>query len=339
MQTKTLVGMAGALLALALAACGGSDGTAPTEEAALAQPQVANPPAPTLAQRIAAATATAQSSSNHCGTLGAFYWEIGNRALRLASGSITTATGPNYEATTSMNIASATKWLYAAYAVQRDPVLTPEAVKFLTFQSGHTNFSICMPWHSVDSCLAFQTNGDYSPENDGKFYYNGGHMQKHASLIGLGPLHNAGLASELQSQLGNDIALSFSQPQPPGGVVTTPADYARFLRKLMDGTLHLGNMLGAEKVCTNPATCASAVYTPVPETESWNYSLGHWVEDDPNVGDGAFSSTGAFGFYPWIDKDRRYYGIVARQGEPGTGYQSVQCGRLVRKAWMTGTAQ
>ena len=38
------------------------------------------------------------------------------------------------------------------------------------------------------------------------------------------------------------------------------------------------------------------------------------MEDDPAVhGDGAFSSPGAFGFYPWIDSSKSYYGIISRQ--------------------------
>jgi hypothetical protein len=61
-------------------------------------------------------------------------------------------------------------------------------------------------------------------------------------------------------------------------------------------------------VCTNPRTCAQAVFAPLPPNESWHHSVGHWVEDDPVVGDGAFSSPGAFGFYPWVDASRTHYG-------------------------------
>jgi hypothetical protein len=98
--------------------------------------------------------------------------------------------------------------------------------------------------------------------------------------------------------------------------------------------------LGTHAVCTNPATCSTALYSPVPSVESWHYSLAHWVEDDPSVGDGSFSSAGAFGFYPWIDASKTYYGILARYSlAPGAYIQSVYCGRTIRKAWMTGIAQ
>jgi len=61
------------------------------------------------------------------------------------------------------------------------------------------------------------------------------------------------LADALHATLGSDIALVYSQPQPPGGVVTTADDYARFLRKLLRNELQLGALLGAHAVCTNPA--------------------------------------------------------------------------------------
>ena len=48
----------------------------------------------------------------------------------------------------------------------------------------------------------------------------------------------------------------------------------------------------------------------------------------------AFSSPGAFGFYPWIDAGKTTYGIVAR-ADMGGAIPSVYCGRLIRKAWMT----
>jgi hypothetical protein len=114
----------------------------------------------------------------------------------------------------------------------------------------------------------------------------------------------------------------------------------------MNDQLQIGRLLGRHAVCTNPQSCPrEAVKTPIPETESWHYSIGHWVEDDPQVGDGSFSSPGAFGFYPWISADKRFYGMVAREqrhgvmsGDPGDkpGVVSVDCGREIRAAWMDG---
>ncbi|MGE0581787.1 MAG: hypothetical protein AB7P31_06630 [Steroidobacteraceae bacterium] len=310
------------------------------------------PPAqPTMEQRAAAATRTAQGDANACAPIRPFYWEIGDRNAPLVSGSIAATGDPTvYTASSVMAIASASKWIYGAYVAQRRAgALTDDDIRYLTFRSGYTSFSRCLPTQTVDACVAFGQNGDYHAIADGLFAYGGGHMEKHASLIGLGPLDSAALATEIRAQLGTDIVLGYTQPQLAGGIFTTAADYARFLRKLLGGELTLGGLLGSHAVCTNPRTCPQALNTPVSSGESWNYSLGHWVEVDPVVGDGAFSSAGAFGFYPWIDAGKTWYGIIARKQLPapgtnedqslGEGERSVQCGRLVRKAWITGTAQ
>ena len=107
--------------------------------------------------------------------------------------------------------------------------------------------------------------------------------------------------------------------------------------------LRIAPLLGANAVCTLPAVCADAVASPIPE--AFSYSLGHWVENDPATGDGSFSSAGIFGFYPWIDASKTYYGIVSRHQIPtrndeiGSGWASLQCGRLLRKAYLSGQAQ
>lgn len=314
---------------LALASCGGGSDSS---GGSLILP----PPPATDAQRIAAASATAQNSAA-CMAIQPFYWEIGNGNDKLASGSVG---GDTYIDSTSMNIASASKWLYGAYVAERKGgALSEEDIKYLTFRSGYTSFLLCLPDDTVEECAGRFSNGEYNPEDDGVFAYGGGHMQQHAVLMGLGALDNASLAAELRSVLGSEIGMNYSQPQLAGGAVSTAADYARFLRKLLGGTLRLSVLLGSQAVCTNPLTCPTARSTPVPPEESWHYSLGHWVEDDPLLGDGSFSSAGTFGFYPWIDAGRTTYGIVARMGDVGTGTDSVNCGRLIRKAWFSAETQ
>jgi hypothetical protein len=310
---------------------GGGDSPAPAP----------SPSAPSDAQRIAAATATAKSTSNACAAIAPFYWEIGDRSARLASDSVAgTGSTRVYTASTVLAIASASKWLYAGYVAQkRGGALNTSDIQFLNFRSGYTNFDHCTAQQTVDSCLADGTNGTYSAATDGFFFYNGGHMQKHASLIGLGALDNAGLAAEVRAQIGSDIALSYFQPQPAGGAISSADDYARFLRKVLGGQLQMAALLGSHPVCTNPLTCAQALATPVPSTMSWHYSIGHWVEDDPAGGDGAFSSAGAFGFYPWIDASKTWYGVLAREvSDAGAGADSALCGALIRKAWVSGAS-
>ena len=344
------------MLVLILGACGGggSDGAAapPTPAPPSGNPAPPVPNNPDLATRSAAATATAQSTANACAPIQPFYWEVGDQNARLASGSVPANGGqPVYASASVMPIASASKWLYGADVVQRQQgQLSESDVKFLTFRSGYTRFSRCLPSQTVDACVAYASNNIYVPAADGKFSYGGGHMEKHASLNGLGPMDNAALGAAIQSQLGSDVAIAYSQPQLAGGVYTSADAYAVFLRKLLSGQLLMKAALGTHAVCTNPATCAQARNAPIPQSESYHYSIGHWVEDDPVNGDGAFSSAGAFGFYPWIDAGKSWYGIVARRDTSGTsdpgdpdaaghGFASAQCGQLIRAAWIEGVAK
>ena len=289
--------------------------------------------------RTAAAQTTALSAANDCAPVRPFYWEIGDGQGQRASGS---TDGSTYTASTVMAIASASKWLYAAYVAQvkNGALNAVNDVPYLNFSSGYTEFSLCLPGQTVAQCQSLPANDGQVPADIGRFAYAGGHMQKHAVGIGLGPLANAALATEIRAKLGTDIQLSYSQPQLAGGVVTSAADYARFLRKLIRNELQLRPLLATQKLCASDAACArTGVTSPAPATEVWNYSLGHWVEDDPVVGDGAVSSAGAFGFYPWLNQARDTYGILARKDEAGTGFESVRCGRLIRKAWETGVAR
>jgi hypothetical protein len=305
----------------------------------------------TTAQRAAAATQTAASNSD-CTAVQPFYWEIGDESGALASGS----NGSNAPtASTPMLIASASKWFFGAYMVQlRSGNLTSADLQALTMNSGYTNFSYdaCIELNraaqdaeTVDQCFHANnlqgTNADLDPNAVGHFYYNGGHFQKYADVdLDLADDNSAQLTGAMASQVGQDIGFSYDSPQLAAGIDITGAEYGVFLRKILSGALLMHDYLGTHAVCTNPSTCATALYTPVPSSESWHYSLAHWVEDDPNVGDGSFSSAGAFGFYPWIDASKTYYGILARYSLlPGAYMQSVACGRTIRKAWLTGVAQ
>jgi hypothetical protein len=305
------------------------------------KPVTAPPPPPERTASIAAATAAANQPTGFCADVRPFYWEIGDRNGLRASGSVNAAgNATTYTAQTPMPIASASKWMYAAYvAARRNAVLTPQDIQFLTFRSGYTSLSAggCETTETVEQCATRGSNGVQTAANVDKFFYDGAHMQKHASQpdpgMNLGALSNAALASEMRRVLGEALALSFTQPQLAGGIRTTPFMYSQFLRKILTSQLRFGPLLGTNSTCTNPSTCATAVSTPLPRTVSWSYSLGHWVENDPVTGDGAYSSPGAFGFYPWINKRVDTYGIVARVAPAGSGYESAQCGAVIRKAW------
>lgn len=303
----------------------------------------ANGHAQTLQERIDAAETTV-TTNEHCTDL-KFYWEIGDANGALASG--TQGSNPP-SATTSMNIASATKWLWGAYLAElRSGQLSADDIKSLHMKLGYVNWVGCRSSQSVGQCHERLFNDNYTASADGFFEYDGADFQKYAAIdLDLYDLKNAGLQQEMQNYLGTNIDFIFDSPSPAGGGRTDAVNYAKFLRKILNGQLEMGSLLGANPTCTytgqdDPATgrenCATALDSPIPE--DWDYSIGHWVETDPVNGDGAFSSAGAWGFYPWIDSTETWYGIVARESTSVDFWSSIECGREIREAWVTGTAQ
>lgn len=304
-----------------------------------------------LVQRLKAAQTVADKSPA-CQAAQPFYWEIGDAHASLAHGRVGAA-APTPQ--TKLAIASASKWLFAAYvAERRQGQLSPSDIDLLTFRSGYTQFRVCRAGQTVEACRSSWLNrrGEQDADTVGRFFYSGGHMQQLAVSLGLGPLDANGLALKVRRELapeGVPWDISYGQAQLAGGVQTTSQVYAQFLQGLLSGRLQLGSLLGQHAVCTRAQDCPDqALRSPIPEQEAWHYALGHWVEDDPTVGDGAFSSPGAFGFYPWIDSGKQYYGIVARETRKGIlmgdeddkpAMQSVACGRQIRRAWLSGRAE
>jgi hypothetical protein len=278
-----------------------------------------------LSQNNIAARNAANSTTNACAPIPQFYWEIGDKNMVRVSGK----KGTDFGRDTQVSIASATKLMYAAYVVQGTKDFPKEYYQYLNFTSGYTNFrGFCEQDDTIDSCLV--SNGGYTlnPDTVGMYSYGGGHMQKLASLTGLGNDNNTTLAAKFNSALGTDIR--FTQPLPSGGAVTNAKDYAGFLQKILQNRLFISSYLGQKAVCTDPLTCVTAINSPA-SPRTFSYSLGHWVETSV---DGAFSSAGAAGFYPWINASKTHYGIVARESfGGGSGGESSDCGAAIRKAY------
>ncbi len=294
----------------------------------------------TLAARRAAADQTARTHPS-CVASQPFHWQVGDAGGKVAEGQAGTD-APAADAV--MNIASATKWLWGAYATEvRQGVLTAEDIGLLNFTSGYTGFEGCLQGQTVAQCQSHRglllRNGEFVPAHVGRFFYSGGHMQRHGVVLGVGDDDNAALGARMSQTLG--ITVAFSQPQLAGGAMTSGNEYGRFLQRMAAGRYRMSSMLGRHAVCTNPATCPTAVSSPVAGPLSWDYSLGHWVETDPATGDGAFSSAGAFGFYPWLDKGKTWWGVLARRSSANDerpARDSAACGAQIRAAWARGNA-
>ncbi len=284
-------------------------------------------------QRTAAVKATVKNNKL-CTQLGDFYWEIGDKNGVLGSGKRGFFFGRN----TLYQLASSSKFPFIAYLLEKkikEP--TPEQLPYMQMSSGYSGYNpgYCIFASTVSGCFHLWEADTRNDPQVGLFNYSDGHDNKLAIDLGMGSYSIFSLTRELRSTLGNDTGFFYSIPDVVGGLNATAAGYAKFLQNLLSQKYRLYNFLGTHPICTYPKACSTAVRSPL--KENWHYSLNHWVEDDPVNGDGAFSSVGLYGFYPWISADKKLYGILARSGLPElSAWPSVKCGRSLRKAWVTG---
>jgi len=297
------------------------------------------PPPPPPPATPTAAQLTAEQNST-CQSIHPFYFEIGDANRALTSASVGAA-APN--ATQEMYVASATKWLFGAYMAEvRQGNLTPTDLSAVRMLSGYVSMGpVCGAQNNdVASCFAQPPNSDYTPTSLDRFNYGSGHYQKWGVDNGLGSLGGIRLTLAFQNKLGSGIPTTFGSPTLAGGAIMSANDYAQFLRKILRNELQISALLGTNTVCTLPGVCATAESSPIPL--AWSYSIGHWVEDAPFSGDGSFSSPGHFGFYPWIDRTKTYYGIIAQEkSAPGTNLvaDTIGCGYAIRRAFETDVVQ
>jgi hypothetical protein len=328
--------------------------------AALLIAGVAQAGGPPTSNSVAAATETAEQNSL-CTGIEPFFWEIGDKTGPLASGSVgVDSTGAPVLASTKMDTASAAKWLYGIYVVQERGAaanLTAEDINFLEMTSGYTNMGnddspagTCPGTDNpdtVDVCLTRDNPANHLPYNYqnpatiGFFDYDAGHFENHASLYTtLGTVPKTNLGSVVSKVFGPGANYIYTEPLLPGAAYMAPSTFALILQNVVSGALAMNGALGIDPICTYASSTCNALNSPIPEP--WHYSIAHWIEDDPQVhGDGAFSAPGGQGFYPWIEASKTYYGLLARaaEGPQRQGFQSVQCGRLIRHAWDTGVQQ
>ena len=331
----------------------------------------------TLDSRAAAAAAAANGSS--CSGI-SFYWEVGDKDGNYRSGQRTALLGLPVSRYTQGLIASAGKWIYATYALEKaggapDSILD---IPMLNFTSGYDSLGSCSPFDTVAACGS-ASSAPLINSSVGRFSYSPAHMEHHGAADALGSLDTASLVAsslgpviasaigippntEIPNPVPNilkpkiTVGLKYVGPVFAGDASIDAGSYATMLQRILSGTLQMGAFLGANAVCASDQKDASGkyycssdggqtanvVYVPPfptgldsgarPNGVPWNYSIGHWVEKD-----GAYSAIGAFGFYPWIDKDKQWYGIISRFATTNImAYQdSLICGRAIRNAWLT----
>jgi hypothetical protein len=210
--------------------------------------------APT-ATSAAAATATALNNAQ-CTVIQPFYWEIGNATAAIVTGSATPDGGTAVLSSTRMSIASASKWIYGTYVVQKRggaANLTAADIPFLTFTSGYTYMgsdtqgaTCTAPTAGADSinyCLTLPSTtspghsfNQVNPATAGVFDYDSGHEENHAGQFQpeINALDTAALGGAIASGLEiSGITLRYNQPLLAGGIYASADDYSPILRAIL----------------------------------------------------------------------------------------------------------
>jgi CubicO group peptidase (beta-lactamase class C family) len=209
--------------------------------------------------------------------------------------------------------------------------------QLLSFTSGFSKEPLCLnlPNENFEECVqrAYENNVDIAPEPGSAFDYSSVHLQvaglmavKASGAENFDALFGAWQASTGLFPSGAFDLPSRTNPRLAGGMHWTGEEYLAFLRALYHGELlqpatrkaMLDNQRGTAKVVGSPTLEALG--------QDWAYGFGNWLECPTALGPDTFdcgsghrnSSPGAYGAYPFIDFERRYFGILARQGALGT---------------------
>lgn len=228
---------------------------------------------------------------------------------------------------------------------ETDSLRTMTLAQLLSFTSGLTDEPLCLNAGISDfeTCVLniAQANAGNGKIPGREFYYAGTHLQ----VAGLMAVEARGAAdweavfNEFKAQTGlfatavYDLP-SVSNPRLAGGMHWTGEEYLDFLKALKDGLILNADSMNL--LLTDHTATAVIAYSPTVAGlgEDWRYGFGLWHECESavfNCTPGArVSSPGAYGGYPFWDRDRNYIGIVARQGTLGTFPDGVAIERSVR---------
>lgn len=233
-----------------------------------------------------------------------------------------------------------------------DPLRNATLAQLLSFTSGIYDEPTCLnnPLANFATCvnsIATKNVGNGVVPGS-QFYYASTHMQ----VAGLMAIRARGFASwqqvfdEFKTQTGQfagrDYDLpSLANPRLAGGMHWSGTQYLDFLHALRAGNLLGAGMLSALLADRTGAGIAIVASPAFDLNEQWHYGLGLWHECQSsswNCTPGArVSSPGAYGAYPFWDRNKNYIGMLARQGALGSyASDSAATERAVRpqiEAW------
>jgi CubicO group peptidase (beta-lactamase class C family) len=164
------------------------------------------------------------------------------------------------------------------------------------------------------------------------FYYGNTHMRIAARMaeVATGKSWGQLFDEQLRTPLGFASTSIYSgggpNPNPAGGLKCTGLEYMRFLAMQLRGGLDGTQLILSPGAITAQrtdgyASTTTISYSPYMEAlgKSYHYALGNWLETArggaPSASDPVlrYSSTGTFGWAPWVAADGSYAAIVMTQ--------------------------
>ena len=206
------------------------------------------------------------------------------------------------------------------------------------------------PTTTTANCTDAIASGDDPVTKPGKVFSYGGVGYEVAARI-IEVVTGQSFEEAFEARIARPLAMThtrfdeyqgqrFRHPQPSGSAVSTVDDYAKFLAMLTNGgTSTGGRVLSEDSVAEIERDQVRGVDThrdaAVQITKIPTYGLGVWRDvtsksDDIEV----VSGSGAYGFYPWIDRRHGNYGIVGVADiDNGAEHAVPASQRQARAAW------
>jgi len=222
----------------------------------------------------------------------------------------------------------------------------------LSFTSGLTEDHFCTnnPSANFFTCVTNVANANASntmtPGTE--FFYSGSHLLVAGAMAikAYGKSSWQDLFTEFKTETGlfptsaYDLP-SLTNPRLAGGMHWTGNEYFAFIKAFKNGSLLSATLMN--EMLTDQIASASIVFSPIAVVNQvWHYGFGSWQECQDSLNYSCASGTrisspGAYGAYPFWDRAKNYFGILARQGELGTFRKGVELENPLRpyiEAWV-----
>jgi len=164
---------------------------------------------------------------------------------------------------------------------------------------------------SMDESIAYIAGMPMEGEPGKTFHYGNAGLQIAAAVIE--KISGKNFETLFQERIARPCDMkktSFGSgvPLAAGGAKGTAIDYMHFLQMILNRGVYNGKqVLGEESIAVmqrNHIADARMVYSPAAGL-NWGYGFGEWV-----MKEGAVSSPGLFGSFPWVDNEKGYCGML-----------------------------